>query len=364
LRGLKIWLIQLKKWKSMPLGQVREISPVFIVGAGRSGTTPMQLALNMHPSLGVYGETQAFLSHRRFGVPSDAAELRRLVRHWHHIVADQTPHKELMQEQSLQHRLSRAQSYAEVLNTILGTIAAREHKARWGEKTPSHIFRLAAIRSCFPQSRVIHMIRDPRGTVCSTIQAFTDGAFTDWRIYVAARYWSRAVRVHQLEMKEPSPSYLLVRHEQFVTSPESTLKDVCAFLGLEYVPDLLKFHKTAAQFMRKTSSGELPTRHALTLKPMDASRAEAWRKVLSPRQIRLIESVVRDEMGSLGYEPDCEGEDTALKGQVAYYSAMWTMSETRRVALREAKARYWAMQRMMELGESGSWRPEGPAKAA
>ena len=145
------------------VGQVREISPVFIVGAGRSGTTPMQLALNMHPSLGVYGETQAFLSHRRFGVPSDAAELRRLVRHWHHIVADQTPHKELMQEQSVQHRLSRAQSYAEVLNTILGTIAAREHKARWGEKTPSHIFRLTDDSLVFPQSRVIHMIRDPQG---------------------------------------------------------------------------------------------------------------------------------------------------------------------------------------------------------
>ena len=69
-------------------------------------------------------------------------------------------------------------------------------------------------------------------------------------------------------------------------------------------------------------------------------------------------------MRALGYEPDSDGEDTALKGQVAYYSAVWTMSETRRVALREAKARYWAMQRMMDLGETGSWQPGGPAKAA
>lgn len=348
----------------MPLGQVRDVSPVFIVGAGRSGTTPMQLALNMHPSLGVYGETQAFLSHRRFGIPSDEAELRRLVRHWHYIVADQTPHKNLMQEESLQRRLSRAQNYAEVVHTILGTIAAREHKAQWGEKTPSHIFRLTEIGACFPQSRVIHMMRDPRGAVCSSIQAFADGEFTDWRIYVATRYWARVVRVHEMERKKESSSYLLVRHEDFVTAPESTLRDVSAFLGLEYVPEMLKFHKTAAQFMRKTSSGELPTRHALTLKPMDASRAEAWRKTLSARQIRLIEAVVRNEMRALGYEPDSEDEDTALKGQVAYYSAVWTMSETRRVALREAKARYWAMQRMMDLGETDSWQPGGAAKAA
>ena len=109
-----------------------------------------------------------------------------------------------MQEQSLQHRLSRAQSYAEVVHTILGTIAAREHKAR-GEKRLHPIFFGWRESLVFPAIAGDSHDSRSAGTVCSTIQAFTDGEFTDWRIYVAARYWSRAVRVHEMEMKKHRP---------------------------------------------------------------------------------------------------------------------------------------------------------------
>jgi hypothetical protein len=350
----------------MPLGHVRDISPVFIVGAGRSGTTPLQLALNMHPSLGVYGETQAFLSHRRFGMPSEPSELQRLVKHWHAIVAEQTPHKNLLHEPELQARLACTESYAEVMHTVLSTIAARDGKVRWGEKTPSHIFRLAKIRECFPRARVIQMIRDPRGVVCSTIQAFTDGKFTDWRIYVAAQYWRRAFRVHlEQARKTPDTGYLLVRHEEFVTSPERTLSEVCQFLGgVDYVPEMLNFHQTAAQYIRKNSDGALPDRHLRTQRPIDARRAQAWRTMLSPPQVSLIEAAVGDEMRSLGYETISRAASYPSRRQVAYLAALWRMSEARRVVLREAKARYWAMQRVIATGETSSWRPHGRAKAA
>jgi hypothetical protein len=349
----------------MPLGHVRDISPVFIVGAGRSGTTPLQLALNMHPSLGVYGETQAFLSHRRFGMPSDPSELQRLVKHWHAIVAEQTPHKTLLNEADLLACLSRTRSYAEVMHTILSAIAAREGKGRWGEKTPSHIFRLAEIRACFPRARVIHMIRDPRGVACSTIQAFTDGRITDWRLYVVAQYWRRAYRVHLKEVQAADTGYMLVRHEELVTSPEQTLREVCKFVGgVYYAPEMLNFHQTAAQYLRKKPDGSLPDRHIRTQKPLDAGRAKAWKSMLSAEQVSLIEAVVGEEMRSLGYETISRAPIYPSKRQAAYLAALWKMSEVRRVALREGKAQYWAMKRLMVTAETTSWGQHSGAKAA
>ena len=50
--------------RPIPLGTIPEIEPVFIVGAARSGTTPLQLALNMHPELGVY-DTRRLLEEAR-----------------------------------------------------------------------------------------------------------------------------------------------------------------------------------------------------------------------------------------------------------------------------------------------------------
>jgi hypothetical protein len=197
------------------------------------------------------------------------------------------------------------------------------------------------------------------------IQAFTDGTFTDWRLYVAAQYWRRAFRVHLEQARMADTGYMLVRHEEFVTSPERTLKEVCQFLGgVDYVPEMLNFHQTAAQYIRKKPDGALPDRHLRTQRPMDARRAQAWRTMLSPQQVSLIEAVVGDEMRSLGYETISRAESYPSRRQAAYLAALWRMSEVRRVALRETKARYWAIQRVMVSDETASWRPQGRAKAA
>ncbi len=163
-------------WSPIPLGSMPDIKPVFIVGAGRSGTTPLQLALNMHPQLGVYGETQAFFVHPKFGAEADEINLRRLLKYWRGIVSNCSPFEDLLDADGIQNRLARSPSYAQVMNLIMGEIAARDGKGRWGEKSPAHVFRLDEIRSCFPNAQIIHIVRDPRGVVCSNIKAFSGGA--------------------------------------------------------------------------------------------------------------------------------------------------------------------------------------------
>lgn len=64
------------------------VSPVFIVGAGRSGTTLLQLALNMHPKLAVFGETQAFFRYRKYGSLKQPQYLTRFLRDWRLIFAN------------------------------------------------------------------------------------------------------------------------------------------------------------------------------------------------------------------------------------------------------------------------------------
>lgn len=344
--------MRLSKWAPMPLGSISDISPVFIVGMGRSGTTPMQLALNMHPELGVYGETQALIVHRKFGMPSDAIELGRLCAYWHRVIADQTPHKELLLDRSLQGKLSSAPTYAQVMASILGEMATRDGKARWGEKTPAHIFRLDEIYACFPKAKVIHMIRDPRGAVCSGIQAFSNGEFTDHRVFQTAKYWRRVFRVHQSCAKLDSTRYMLVRHDDFVREPEAALRGVCNFLDVDFVPEMLTFHKTAANYIRKTKDGKLPTRHLQTQRPVDAARAEAWRAVLTPRHVRLIEAVVHREMQTVGYEPTGDRATLAARAELFCRSAWWKGSETRRLARKEARVVYWGLRRVFDSDES------------
>lgn len=344
--------------RPVPLGSIPDIEPVFVVGAARSGTTPLQLALNMHPELGVYGETQAFFVHRRFGAEADGVSFRRLLEYWRAVVSGCCPYDDLLDDREVQIQLASAPSYAHILNTIMGAIAAREGKSRWGEKSPAHIFRLREIRACFPNARIIHIVRDPRAVVCSTIKAFERGQFTDWNIYSAANYWARCMNVHERQQSNRTGHYMLVRYEDFVTRPEETLVVIGAFLGIGFVKEMLEAHRVAADYVRPGRSGEVSAMHALTRKPLDPGRTDAWKTTLSPAQSKLIEQIAGKQMAVLGYEPARQAYSPP-RLQVSYFLTRWAVRESSRIVMNQVKVPYWAFRRAIDSQTSASGASDG-----
>ncbi|HEY1676521.1 MAG TPA: sulfotransferase [Candidatus Sulfotelmatobacter sp.] len=350
-------------WRSIPLGSLPGVKPVFIVGAGRSGTTPLQLALNMHPRLGVYGETQAFFVYRKFASGPADARTRQVLNYWTPLIAGCSPYADLFDDEGMRARLASASNYAEIVNQIFGTLAAREGKSRWGEKSPAHIFRLQEIRSSFPGAQVIHIIRDPRAVVCSSIKAFDQGQLNDWNIYRVARYWLRCFKIHAQQQSETARGgYMLVRYEDFVLRPQETLQAIAAFLNIGFVTEMLNAHRVASRYVQKESSGGMPAHHALTEKPLDASRVQAWKASLSREQTRLVEQVAGKQMQEIGYQPAEKEPYKPPSMRAVYFSTRWIAAEGRRIADKQARTPYWALQRMMESRDQAQQTP--PARPA
>ncbi len=87
-----------------------------------------------------------------------------------------------------------------------------------------------------------------------------------------------------------------IRYEDLVTRPEEVLTGVCSWLGIGYDPDMAKgggfkpwlySHKSTDDFV-----GTEP----------DPSRAGAWEKDLSPRQIETFEDLTGEMLSYLGYD--------------------------------------------------------------
>jgi hypothetical protein len=314
----------------------------------------------MHPQLGVYGETQAFFVHRKFGAETGEGRLAPLLKHWVPMVASCCPYEGLLDTEQMRANLTNAASYAEVLNAMLGAIAKREGKSRWGEKSPAHLFKLAEIRSSFPNAQVVHIIRDPRAVVSSAVKAFGGGLFSDWSVYRAAKYWVRCFRVHQQQSGQASERYTLVRYEDFVTYPERTLRSLSTFLGLDFVSDMLEAHRVASKYVQKENSGNMPTHHLLTQKPLDASRADAWKRVLSPEHTKLIERIAGKPMATLGYEESSSREYVPPRMRTVYFSTRWIAAEGRRIADKQARTPYWALRRIL----ASEHEPQPPQRSA
>jgi hypothetical protein len=164
---------------------------------------------------------------------------------------------------------------------------------RWVEKTPRNILRIDYLFRLFPDAQFIHMIRDPRDTLCSMKQkAATEKP--KWVRYTAAftaPEWVRCIHAG-LPWRERPERYMEVRYEQLVRDPKAEMQRVLAFLGEPWCHAVLD---ASADRVRNTNGGNDHT-------PIFATSIGRWKRELSPEEIACIQSTAGDTMALLSYE--------------------------------------------------------------
>jgi hypothetical protein len=100
--------------------------------------------------------------------------------------------------------------------------------------------------------------------------------------------------------------YAIVRYEDLVRQPEATLRELCRFVQIDFVPEMLEFHLDAARHTERDQTGAVADHHVLTLESFRPDRAERWRGALSPRHVALVEEVAGTVMDRLEYRPSAD----------------------------------------------------------
>ena len=130
-------------------------------------------------------------------------------------------------------------------------IAMRIHagsKRVCGEKTPGHILHVPTLLEWFPDAKIINIVRDPRATyVSQTKKRETHNrglAATGLRrvavvydLYVSTgfiRGWNRVLQLHLKYQALYPDQYRLVRYEDVVLNTETTVRELCRFLDVEF----------------------------------------------------------------------------------------------------------------------------------
>lgn len=167
------------------------------------------------------------------------------------------------------------------------------------EKTPRHVWKLAAIRQAIDSPRFIVMVRDGRDIAASMLRR-ADGK-RDW---VKQRYL-RDMRAARDAAGQPD--VLIVRYEELVTETTETLARACAFLGLEYDASMLDYHKrTKLWFSEKTVKAADPLEHKTyrtwqVNQPVFDGRGR-WKETLPQDMVRWFdEDEPRELMRTFGY---------------------------------------------------------------
>jgi hypothetical protein len=276
-------------------------SPVFIVGANRSGTTLLRLILNAHSRIAIPEELNYFYAHMA-GVPITRWRGHTISPQFVDRIIDKNCHPLAELGLDIEHlrkeiKLHSPLTLREPYRMILEAWARREDKPRWGEKTPANLYYADVLIDMFPEARFIHIVRDPRGGVASMQRVHfypNDVVFN-----ALARHRAMTSGREILESNVPTNQRLTIRYEDLVADPDTVVPQICTFIDESYEPAMLDFHRSSERYMKKSAATGF---NANATKPISEDVAQKWKRRLSEDQVAVIEHVCMSHMQLFGYE--------------------------------------------------------------
>ena len=261
----------------------------FIVGSARSGTTLLRVMLNAHSEVAVPPESR-FITELHDGdeVEKDAW-LEGLAAHprfeaWNLPIEDVR-----VRLNGLPARVA----YPLAVDAAFSAFAAHRGKSLCGDKTPRYIEDIPLLARLFPEARFVHMVRDGRDVAMS----YADVPFGPKTVAKVARLWSERV-AKGMEAGAAIPDrYLEVSYEDFVAHPETKMKSVCGFIGIEFEAEMLDYaHRARSEVLPRAA------RYNPRVMSNDIIARRSWTRDMPAFQVEVFESIAGDMLEHLGYE--------------------------------------------------------------
>jgi hypothetical protein len=289
-------------------------SPVFIAGHPKSGTSLLRSVLDSHPELVAYPEETYFF--RRYLPKLAGADLPQKldlsdqylthIFEWNQVnpPAHQADYPDrdysyipVAQVRQLvrDYVAERFSHDGDMLSAVIlafGKVSGQltDVSRHWVEKTPYNEQYASQIFTWWPESRVVHTVRDPRDNFASYHRKHAD-----WSPEAFALNWVQSTQAgldnHQ---QYGSDHYLLLRFEDLTSAPDAKLNQLCQFLGINDDPSL-----------RQPVRGGKPwggnSMFADQFTAISAAPVGRWTESLQPDEVATLELIAGPVMQQLDY---------------------------------------------------------------
>ena len=272
----------------MDLQKFDDVSPIFVVGHARSGTTLLQMILNNHSNIAIYGEIHFFnpISDLKNIVPNLDSD-KNIDVFFQLLTKIKTvqylPDYEIFfNKVKRKLKKNKTANYETFYKYLLEEYGAVEKATRWGDKTTMNVRYLKELLQIFPKAKIIHIIRNPKDVIASKIRV----PWSPNSIIINAFKWKIDVLYGRKFAAEHEKSYIEVRYEDLVSSPELEIKRILSFIDEPFENTILDFFKKSQGYVR-----DEPWKEGVT-NPIHLKSVGKGDKELSKNQISLIENII------------------------------------------------------------------------
>ena len=274
------------------------MTPTFLFGFERSGTTLLTMMVGAHPRLScplsVTGTWWEFADRLdEFGGLQTPDDITRMV-------AAVAEHERLklwnvdFDAQSIASQIRPGQ-YGDLVHAFHAAAAMAEGKTAWVNMDIGTLFRLEDVARLFPTARFVQIVRDGRDVALS-FKGYRYGGLN--ALEVAERWSAATVSADRIGHALGPDRYLRIRYEDLVGLPEQTLDRLCDFAGETYEPAMLDY---AGDVSRKVPDATRDLWPVLD-RPPQTDKIDRWRREMKPSERYVIEEAAGEALDRFGYE--------------------------------------------------------------
>lgn len=291
------------------------VRPILMIPLRRCGSHALRLRLNASPEfyspyplhivdfmpmVPLYGDLADDKAYFRMVVDVVGLQTASMVK-WSDIVFDPVEIFEAIRDQP--------RSVHRVVWELLLRAGARHGARVVMDKSLDSVQYADEMMRLFPDMLFLNVVRDPRAQVASMNRAIIH----DFDTVLNAKAWVDAHEKACALMERCPDRVLTIRYEDFLGKQEETLRKVCKFFGIAYLPEMLDVEHSpeALQISQLSALWES------NCFPPIVANVDKFKKQLSTEEIEIIETMAQEYMSMYGYERMTDAcaslEDAALK---------------------------------------------------
>ena len=285
--------------------KLQQLTPFFIIGNPRSGTTLLRLMLNQHDEIVVPPEcgfsvwlSDQFADKNFFsdGIKFDFAAQVVKSRKFETWGVDERELKDFLQHQE-------CNSYKDAVLAIYLFYALKRGRSPSliGDKNNYYINHLEKIDVLFGSPKYVFIVRDGRDVACSYLALQAVGITSQYsprlpgEINEIAKEWiaNNAKIISYLE--EYAERSLLIKYEDLIGFPGRELERVCEFFQIEYQPKMLGYYENSDE------PDDFLIWKKKVLSPPDPANFGMYKRLLSAEEIMTFQRLAEDTLSYFGY---------------------------------------------------------------
>ncbi|RZI44513.1 sulfotransferase [Herbaspirillum sp. HC18] len=291
------------------------VRPILMIPLRRCGSHALRLRLNASPEfyspyplhivdfmpmVPLYGDLADDKAYFRMVVDVVGLQAASMVK-WSDIVFDPVEIFESIRDQP--------RSVHRIVWELLLRAGARHGARVVMDKSLDSVQYADEMMRLFPDMLFLNVVRDPRAQVASMNRAIIH----EFDTILNAKAWVDAHEKACALMERCPDRVLTIRYEDFLGKQEETLRKVCRFFGIAYMPEMLDVEHSpeALQISQLSALWES------NCFPPIVANVDKFKKQLSTKEIEIIETMAQEYMSLYGYERMTDAcaplEDAALK---------------------------------------------------